>query len=148
MLETTKKGQGLVVRRVTFWSLVVLLVWAGQSLYTWLLRFKVMKTLALDSAKEHSTGAMIPVLNQRFDWAFVTSWLFVAVSLVVVHRILNRSKTADFLIDTDNELKKVTWPTWKDAWQSSVIVVVFVFLLTGLLLISDFILNRSIGFIL
>ena len=146
MLETTKKGQGLVVRRVAFWSLLILIVWGGQSLYTWLLGFEFAKDLVLGG--DPTDGELIPVLNQKFDYAFVISWGVVILSGFILHRFLNRPKPADFLIETDNEVKKVTWPSWKDARQSAIIVVVFVAALTLFLMISDWLLSRGISIVL
>jgi len=147
MLETVKKGQGVVVRRVAFWGVALLILWGGQSLYTWLINsFEVLKQPVLGG--DPRTSEVIPVLNQRFNFAFLVSWGVVLGGLAALHRVLNRPKVVDFLIDVDNELKKVTWPTWKEAWRSSVIVVIFVVVLTTFLLLSDFLLSRGIGLIL
>ena len=53
-----------------------------------------------------------------------------------------------FLRDVRNELRKVTWPTWNDAWNSSLIVLLFVVVVTGFIFASDFVINRIMGWIL
>ena len=145
MLETVKKGQGLVVRRVGFWALTILILWGGQSLYTWMIGYEFGRNGLLG---EELADTMVPVLNQRMNAGFLYSWIVVLGSVFVLWRLLNRPRTADFLIETDNEVKKVTWPSWKDAWHSSIIVVVFVMALTLFLLVSDWILSRGIRIIL
>jgi len=56
--------------------------------------------------------------------------LFASYSL---HRILSRPKVADALIETEEELHKVTWPTWPETWSGTLavagmVLVLFVFL--------------------
>lgn len=147
MPEIYKEGQGVLVRRVAFWVLVVLIVWGGQSLYTWLVNggfgwewmggaWQWPAKLILED-KNPLDGYSIPVLDQRFNWGFVVSWGLVALACLWLYRFLNRPRSADFLIETDTEFKKVTWPTRKDAWNSSLIVVVFVLMLTAFLVFSD-----------
>ena len=142
MPEIYKEGQGVLVRRCAFWGLMLIIVWGGQSLYTWLFNtFDFSKVLLIERGVEPLQGYRIPLLDQRFNWAFVIAWGMVLAASFVTWRLLMRPRTADFLIDTDTELKKVTWPSWKDAWNSSVIVIVFVIVLTCFLLISDYLLN-------
>jgi preprotein translocase subunit SecE len=146
MPEIYKEGQGVLVRRCAFWSLVLIVVWGGQSLYTWLFNtFDFTKTLLVEGAIDPLQGYRIPLLDQRFNWAFVISWGVVLIACFLLWRMLMRPRTADFLIDTDSELKKVTWPSWKDAWNSSLIVVLFVIVLTIFLVSSDFVLNFIFG---
>jgi len=143
MAEIHKQGQGVLVRRCAFWVLAVLIVWGGQSLYTWLINtFNFSKTLVLESG-DALDGWLIPVLEQRFDIGFLMAWGFVGFSLWVLARLLNAPKTAQFLIDTDEELRKVTWPNWPDAKNSSLIVVVFVVFLALYLWGSDKVLTEA-----
>ena len=142
MPEIYKEGQGVLVRRCAFWGLMLIIVWGGQGLYTWLFNtFDFSKVLLIERGVEPLQGYRIPLLDQRFNWAFVIAWGMVLAASFVTWRLLMRPRTADFLIDTDTELKKVTWPSWKDAWNSSLIVVLFVIVLTIFLVSSDFVLN-------
>lgn len=135
MLETYKPGHGVVVRRVAFWALVALIVWGGQSFYSWIYSYKFARTPLFGG--DPNDAYLIPVLDQRFNIGFVLSWMLTLGAIFGVWKFLNRPKSGDFMIDTDSELKKVTWPSWKDAWNSSVIVLVFVALLAVFLLASD-----------
>jgi preprotein translocase subunit SecE len=56
--------------------------------------------------------------------------------------LLNRPATADLLIDTEQEMKKVSWPTRQEAWNSSLIVIVTVIVFTVLLFVFDVVLNK------
>jgi preprotein translocase SecE subunit len=44
----------------------------------------------------------------------------------IVHLVLNREKAADFLIETEGEIKKVSWPARKEYVGSAMIVVLVV----------------------
>ena len=72
----------------------------------------------------------------------------IIVGCVLLYRLLNSERAADFLIETDTEVRKVTWPTWNDAWNSSLIVLLFVLVVTGFIFLSDFVINRVMGWVL
>ncbi|MEM7517388.1 MAG: preprotein translocase subunit SecE, partial [Planctomycetota bacterium] len=52
-------------------------------------------------------------------------------------------KIAETLIDTESELKKVTWPTVPEAINASIVVLVTVLFLMAFLAGSDWILGRA-----
>lgn len=146
-MATYKPGQGNFVRRGTFWSLVVLIVWGGQTLYGFLVSSWAFAAQLLFEDKAPLEGTMLPLIEQRLNWAFVISWAVVAVAILFLRKLLNKPNTAEFLIGTDDELEKVTWPNRKDAWNSSLVVMVFVAFLAGFLLVSDFAIDRVIEFV-
>ena len=53
--------------------------------------------------------------------------------------------TADLLIDTESELKKVTWPTGEEVANSSFVVIVSVLFIMGFLAVADFIIAKLAG---
>lgn len=150
MAEIHKQGRGVLVRRSAFWGLAVLVVWGGQSLYTWLINtFGFAKTLVLEGDKvDYLDGWEIPVFEQRIDLGFVVAWGVVAACLWLLHRILNKPRPTDFLIETNEELKKVTWPSWADAKSSSMIVLGFVVFLAIFLWSSDMLFGWIFGLLL
>jgi preprotein translocase subunit SecE len=52
--------------------------------------------------------------------------------------MINRPKTADFLIATEGEMKKVSWSSKKEVVGSTKVVIVTTFLLAALLFLVDF----------
>jgi preprotein translocase SecE subunit len=54
-----------------------------------------------------------------------------------IHRILNRPRVADALIETEAELMKVTWPSWGEAWQGTLAVTAMVVILFAFLTVAD-----------
>ncbi|MEO0652273.1 MAG: preprotein translocase subunit SecE, partial [Planctomycetota bacterium] len=73
--------------------------------------------------------------------ARVISFVVFVVGAVFVHRYMQRDNVVETLVDTETELKKVTWPTFNETVNSSLIVVAFVVLLTGYLWLSDQVLD-------
>jgi len=58
------------------------------------------------------------------------------------------AKTSKFLTDVKVELKKVTWPTRKDTYASTIVVIVLVMVSAAFLGGIDVILSRLIRLIL
>ncbi len=57
-------------------------------------------------------------------------------------------KTSEFLADVKAELKKVTWPTKKDTYASTMVVIVLVLLSAVFLGGVDMVLSRLVQLIL
>jgi preprotein translocase SecE subunit len=62
--------------------------------------------------------------------------------LLVVRRYLQRPKTADLLIETEAEMKKVTWPTLQEVVNAAIVVVVCVVFIGAFLALADWLLGR------
>jgi preprotein translocase SecE subunit len=122
-----RKNEGRFARMFAFWALLLLVAygcfhgggladlldrWMGDSNSTLIDPFPILKTLKV------STCIALGVLS---------------LAGLAIHAVLNRKPIADALIGTEEELMKVTWPTWAEAWQGTVavtamVVVLFVFL--------------------
>ena len=51
--------------------------------------------------------------------------------------VINRPRNADFLIQTDSEMKKVNWTSRKELMGSTKVVIIFMFLIAFLLFAFD-----------
>jgi len=47
-------------------------------------------------------------------------------------------KAANFFQETMQELKKVTWPTWNELWQATLVVIVVTFFAAIFIAAVDF----------
>ena len=47
-------------------------------------------------------------------------------------------KAANFFRETQQELKKVTWPTWNELWQAAAVVIVVTFCTSAFIAAVDF----------
>lgn len=128
-----KEGQGLWARNSVAAVIALMSVFAAIRLY---------ETLIDPSSYE--------IVESRFEqWISVSSWPFDYRFLIVGPFLVallafgvwqyNHPTWADFLIDTENEMKnRVTWPGRKELFNNSVVVVVSVLLIGGFIFTVDF----------
>ena len=125
-----RPDQGIYARGTAFWAISAYSFLAGRSLYFWSQRF--------DWANSHLTAEKVPVLG-----TFLTPALLIGTALclglvwLVAWRVANTPKLADLLIDTEAEMKKVTWPSWEDTKRSSLVVIGCVAFLLAYLFSAD-----------
>lgn len=136
-----KKDQGRLARMAVFWTLAILIFWGCRSLYFTL----GQQSEALGKALG---GFRIPVLDLPGSPALLIAALVFSGAVFLLYRWMETPKTADMLIETESELKKVTWPTTQEVINSSVIVIVCVLFLMGFMALSDIVLARVAGLLL
>ena len=104
-----------------------------------LMVFVIMIAVVFGLSELHS------FLKPRPHWSiFGVDWRFlVHVPLLIVTGyfclwLFNRPQTADFLIETEGELKnKVTWPSRKEEVNASIVVIVTVLILSAIIFVVD-----------
>lgn len=86
--------------------------------------------------------ASIPVVGD-LTINVVIAYFFVPIgSAFFLHVKLNQPKYADFLIETEQELRKVHWPTFDETKSASIVVIVCVLVLAGILFGADFLFGK------
>lgn len=133
-----KQDQGRYARLAAFWSLAVLIFYGVTSLYTTLLGYfpnAMAKPFVASMPK-------IPVLGLPLNLGMLIATAVLVVAVWGLYRVLERPKTADVLIETESELRKVTWPTMPEAVRSSVVVIACVLFLMAFLAGTDWVLGR------
>ena len=68
---------------------------------------------------------------------FIASAILVVILTLVAQWIMNGPKRAQFLIDTDSEMKKVNWASWPELIGSTRVVIFFMLLTALFLFIFD-----------
>jgi len=81
------------------------------------------------------------VLNENFSPAFTIASLLLVGLVFFWWRFLNREKWADLLIDMETELRKVSWPSFPDAWQSTLVVSGFTATVVVTILVYDLVIK-------
>jgi len=149
-----KPEQGRIARSAAFWSLALLVVYGCTSLNGALQQWGAdygfghwLGSTVLEDLSEVN-GFRIWILSWKVTPALLTALGVCALALWGLNRYLNREKIAELLIETENELKKVTWPTMPEAVNSSIVVVVCVMFLMGYLAGVDWWLGRVVTWIL
>ena len=80
----------------------------------------------------------IPLVSWSMDYRFLIEAPILVAALVFGVWLFNHPKAADFLIDTENELKnKVTWPSRKEEVNASIVVIVTVGILSVFVVTID-----------
>ena len=131
-----RKDQGRVARMAAFWTLAALIFYGCTSLRDTLIGFS---PTGLGSA---IGGIRIPILGMELTPALLIAALVLGVALWLLYRWEETPKNADLLIETESELRKVTWPSLEEAINGSWTVVFTVVFLMAFLAGADWVLAR------
>jgi len=82
----------------------------------------------------------LPLIGE-IDMAMAITLVLLALGGFAISRILNRPKSADLLIETEGELRKVTWPSTAETWSGTIAVIITVVLMLCFLYASDLVLS-------
>lgn len=152
-----KPEQGRIARTSAFWALAFLLVYGcssmddaleqyfGRSGESWLFAKWIGSTIV---EGQQVGGLVVPILSWKLTPALIVSVVACGLGLWLLNRYLNRPKVAELLIETENELRKVTWPTMNEAVTSSLVVIVCVMFLMVYLATADWWLGRVVTWVL
>ena len=114
-----KPSQGRVVRQLTALSVAV---------------------IALLASYELGWAGWVLDIGRDLKFSQISYAVFLVLGLVgiwVAFRIVNVPRYADFMIAVEAEMKKVSWPTRKELWRASVVVIFVIFAMAGLLWVFD-----------
>ena len=123
-----------------FWSLAILIFYGCLSL-----RAELAGRFSDTFGQRMWEGGRIPVIGVDVTPAFLIALVVFTAAMFLLYRWTESPKIADALIDTESELRKVTWPTVPDAVQSSVTVVLVVLVLMAILAGADYLLGRIVS---
>jgi len=125
-----------------FWLLAVLIFYGCTSLR------RELSAFFPDSLGKAINDLRVPVLAMDLSPALIISALTLGAGIWLLHRILDQPAKADLLIETEAELKKVTWPSMNDAVHGSVVVIVTVLFLMAYLAGADWFIGNFARLIL
>lgn len=143
MLYRYKPEEGRNVRQTAFWAGLGIAAFAGFALANFLDRIAALRAPLFSGSFEQVPILGMPVTGSNLVGAAVfalATWLWV--------RYLGRAKTADHLIEVEGEMKKVTWPSFREASNSSMVVITTVLILMGFLALADLVLGGVFNFLL
>ncbi len=137
MLYRYKPDEGRNARQAAFWLGEGMIFFASFALSGTLQGFSgAMRTPVSESF------STLPLLGTRLSPAFMIAAAVFLIGSFAWVRWLGREPIANHLIEVEGEMHKVTWPTFAEASNSSIVVIVMVLILMGFLALSDFILNE------
>ena len=112
-----RKNQGRYARMIAFWAVALLLGYGcfrRGGLANVLSRWMTEDAVLIDN---------FPLVKQLSMSTIIVAGIL-AVTLFILSRILNRPKLADLLIDTEGEMRKVTWPSQKELISNTVVTII------------------------
>jgi preprotein translocase SecE subunit len=138
---------------ITLLSGLFLIVWGCRSLMRavgdptiWSLGAKSWNEFTMfgGASEKDAWTVDIVVLQEKFSPAFTLAAVLLLVLSFAWWRFLNREKWAELLIEMETELRKVSWPSLPDAWQSTLVVSGFTATVVVTILVYDLVIK---GFI-
>ncbi len=124
-----------------FWSLALLLLFGCHFLHFTLSNY-------VSALKPALGGIQIPIVSIDLSGSFLIASLIFLGGIVWLHGWLQKPKVADLLIDTEAELKKVTWPSSQEVVNSALVVIISVAILMGFLAGADYVLGRVVKYLI
>ncbi len=106
-----KRTQGRITRQVTFFAVVLAVVFGA---------WRLNQVLGVHTVLSYAVPGAI-----------------IAVGAWIAYRIVNVPAFADFLIAVEAEMNKVSWPTRTELTRASIVVLVTLFVLAVVLLVFD-----------
>ncbi len=134
-MNTYRPDQGRMARMFAFWTLMGLMLFGSAFLYRTLFNL-------VEGLRPALGGIHIPVVNVAVNGAFLIAAVVFAIGAFLIARWQAKTNVADFLIETESELKKVHWPSWTEVLHSSLVVVGCVIFLMGFLAVVDAVYGR------
>ncbi len=135
-----REEQGRLARMFAFWACVLLLLFGCSFLHGILVQFSSLRTPL--------GGIRIPVVGVDLSTAFLIALAVFVVGVIAIQRWQAKPRTADLLIETEAELRKVTWPGLQEVINTSIVVVLCVLILFALLAAADWFLARVMRYLL
>ncbi|MFV1959435.1 MAG: preprotein translocase subunit SecE [Planctomycetota bacterium] len=127
-LEIYKQGQGKSARIFAYALGGGLILFGGIRLYA---------TINVPG-REWVQG--VPVIGHVSLYNTI-AFAVVLLGFLGLHLVLNRPSMADMLIDTEQEMKKVSWPSKQEVWNATLVVVLVTFALALMLYGFDWLLR-------
>jgi len=120
--------QGKILRRSTGAAIFLAVLIAGQTL---------QNTVLYELGTTGSRMGFLPPWLRQIPFGYWIVGLLDIVGGWVAFRLINYQVFADFLIDVELEMTKVTWPSWAELRRATVVVLGTMFIFSALLLGYD-----------
>lgn len=142
MLYAHKPDEGRHARQASFWLGVGMIFFGCYSLSVELTSWESLRAPMFAGFPE------FPLLGIPMTGAFLVAALVFAAGAYLYVRFLGKPRIADHLIEVEGEMRKVTWPSFEEASNSSIVVIITVLVMMGFLALSDFLLGEAFKFLI
>ena len=131
-MERYKPGQGSFARLTTTVVVLIALFLGCVELYSWIQDKDDVSLIPGVSVFQE-----MPVLGVPLSWKFLLCVALFFGMYWLIRRWLTKPSSVDALIETELEMKKVSWPTMPEARTATWIVILVTVLLTASLAVFD-----------
>ena len=142
-MESYKAGQGSLARLTTWVAVLIALALGCAELYTWI-QDPIEDTSLIPGVALFED---LPFFGTKFSWKFLLCTLIFGAGIWLSRRLLTKKSTVDALIETEQELRKVSWPTREESINATGVVILVSVLLTVALFSFDMLFNRLFSLI-
>jgi preprotein translocase SecE subunit len=138
-----KPGQAKLSRNTAFLGGLFFIAWGSRSLLhllprAWASLGESWNELLMENVTADAAWRVdLLVIRSKVSPAFTIAALVLVVAGLAWYRAANGPRLADLFIDMEAELRKVSWPTFPDAWQSTLVVSGFTALVVVLIFVYD-----------
>lgn len=116
-LEIFKKGQGSVARLSAYGLLGLLVLFGAYRLHA-----------TFNVPGEGVLVQDLPVVGSLTILKLISVAVFL-LAMLGLHLVLNKPASANLLIDSEQEMRKVSWPSWPEVKSATFVVVVVTFVM-------------------
>ncbi len=139
-MEAYKSGQGSFARLSVNVAVLLALFLGAVELYSWIQDAKDTSLIPIQVFED------LPLLGVPLSWKFLLCvGLFLGMYLLI-RKWISKPSRVDALIETELELKKVSWPTGSEARTATWVVVLVTIILTLSLAFFDIALVTILSF--
>lgn len=142
MLYAHKPEEGRHARQTSFWLGVGMIFFGCYALSVELSSWESLRQPVFSGFAE------LPLLAIPLTGGFLLAALIFLGCAYLYVRFLAKPRIADRLIEVEGEMRKVTWPSFEEASNSSIVVIVTVLVLMGFLALSDLVLGELLKILL
>jgi preprotein translocase SecE subunit len=132
-----RPGQGAVTRRIASAVGAGLSLWGAYDLWVWLAGFGALSRPLLAKPVLGADLSRLPLGGPPLGGALLIAAAVGAAGWIFTSWFLKRPWLADLLIETEGEMKKVSWPGREEAWSATRVVTVTVAIFTVVLFVCD-----------
>lgn len=134
-LAILKPGQASATRWTAYLLAALLVAMGVRSLYA-----------TFNRPGEGVLAGGLPILGDLTIIKLVCVFVFI-LGMYVVHVVLNRERSVDLLIETEQELRKVSWPNGRDVKTATLVVSIVTVVMGAVLFWADWLLERLLRFV-
>lgn len=138
-MEPQKPGQGTLTRLITWMVLILASAMGCRELYAWI------QSPADQPLIPGEWFRRLPIISVPLSWKLLICAIIGVGLLLFVRWLMRRPSMSAALVETELEMKKISWPTRQESLNAMWVVVLVTVVLTGTLAAFDGALHFFLG---